>query len=221
MQGDIDSLGIKIIEVINTLYNKGYLSSVGGNISCRVNDVVLITPSGKTKFSLTKNDLVIVDYQGVALSDGMPSSELPVHLEIYKKRPDVNCIVHAHPIYTVLVSMLIEESMFERARLTPESVIHIGNLKVLPFVNPGQEASEAISKVIEKADIVVIKNHGVFSTGKSLDEALSRIEVLEENSKLLYHLLLSMIRYNLVSKDLERYLLNKNEIEKILKTYKK
>lgn len=209
---------------MTVLYGKSYLSSVGGNISCRVGDIVLITPSGKTKFLITMDDISVVSLDGKLLNNVRPSSELPVHLAIYKKREDVNCVIHAHPLFTIIVSMIFDENFVEETKITPESVVYTGRVKIISYHAPGNEAAMMVEKVIGESDIIIIKNHGVFSTGRSIDEALARLEVLEENSKLIYYLSLMVRDYNLldVQKVIsEKYALSSEEADKLLKIYKK
>ena len=90
----------KIVDVSNEIYNKGLVSGKAGNISARfkseVGDVFAITPTLKSLSDLDVKDIVLVDINGNVLTDGKPSSEVFMHLEIYKKRSDVNAIVHTH-----------------------------------------------------------------------------------------------------------------------------
>lgn len=89
----------EIISVSNEIYDKGLVSGKSGNISARFGDVVAITPTLKSLSNLNEEDIVLVDMEGNVLTKGKPSSEVNMHLEIYKKRPDVNAIVHTHSPY--------------------------------------------------------------------------------------------------------------------------
>lgn len=221
---NIDYLKRRIVDTMSVLYDRGYLSSVGGNISCRAGEIILITPSGKTKFLITPDDIAEVSLDGKALNKVKPSSELPVHLVIYKSRGDVNCVIHAHPVFTIIASMMFNESFFQGTKITPESAVYTGRVKVISYRSPGQEAAEEIEKIIGHSDIIVVKNHGVFSTGRDIDEALARLEVLEENSKLIYYLSLMSVGFDasLAQKVIsEKYALPGEEVDKLLKIYKK
>ena len=95
-----------IAEIINTsneIYDKGLVSGKSGNISKRIKgstgDIVAITPTLKSLSGLSQKDVVLVDMDGNVLTEGVPSSEVNMHLAIYKKRPDVDAIVHTHSTY--------------------------------------------------------------------------------------------------------------------------
>lgn len=93
----------QIIEIANEIYDKGLVSGKAGNISARFKgengDIVAITPTLKSLSNLKEEDIVLVDLNGNTLTKGKPSSEVNMHLEIYKRRSDVNGIVHTHSPY--------------------------------------------------------------------------------------------------------------------------
>ena len=89
----------KLIEVCNNLYDKQLVSGKSGNVSIRLGDYIAITPTLKSINGLDEEDIVLVDFNFNTLSNGKPSSEVGMHLEIYKKRPDVNAIIHTHATY--------------------------------------------------------------------------------------------------------------------------
>ncbi|MEM3509575.1 MAG: class II aldolase/adducin family protein [Nitrososphaerota archaeon] len=168
---------------MNRLYDRGLVSSVGGNVSkiLREEGVVFITPSGLDKMNVRPEDIVKVKMDGSVIGPGIPSSETIVHLSIYKMRRDVSAIVHAHPPVAVGVT----SAGFVPKGTTPEFVVMIDKLGVVNFIEPGIKTAKAISKELKDHDIVVLKNHGVFSVGESMFQAFSRVEVLEESCKML------------------------------------
>ena len=89
----------EIISIANEIYDKGLVSGKAGNISARFGDVVAITPTLKSLSNLHEEDIVLVDMEGNVLTHGKPSSEVNMHLGIYKKRPDITAIVHTHSPY--------------------------------------------------------------------------------------------------------------------------
>ena len=89
----------EIIDVSNEVYEKGLVSGKAGNISARFGEVVAITPTLKSLYNLSQEDIVLVDMDANVLTKGKPSSEVNMHLEIYKRRPDVQAIVHTHSPY--------------------------------------------------------------------------------------------------------------------------
>lgn len=172
-----------IIDAMRRLYEKGLVSAVGGNASARLpnKNYIWITPSGLFKGGLRVDDLVKVSLSGEVLEGALkPSSELPSHLSVYNARGDINAVVHAHPPFAT--GLFTAGYVIKNA--TPEYVLLVSELKVLDFVLPGYATAQAISKVVNLSNIVVIKNHGVFSFGSNIDEALARVEVLEESAKM-------------------------------------
>lgn len=175
----------QLCEIMNRLYMRGLISSVGGNSSviCREESCVLITPTGLDKMNITPKDIVKISLEGKVLdSDGAPSSETINHLSIYKARQDINAIVHAHP--PTAVGMV--SAGFLLNGVTPEFVVMIGKLAVVDFTTPGFDSIEKLVRGFEDSNIVLIKNHGVFSGGKNLFNAFTRVEVLEEAAKMVF-----------------------------------
>lgn len=178
-----EDIKMQIVNAMRRLYDRELISAVGGNISLRVpnKNYIWITPTGLFKGGLQPKDLVKVSLDGNVLMGAFkPSSELPSHLSIYKARSDVNAVVHAHPPFATGLFT----AGYILKNVTPEYVLLIGEPQVIDFVLPGYPMSNVISKVINTSNIVVIKNHGVFSVGSNIEEALARIEVLEEAAKM-------------------------------------
>lgn len=174
----------ELSEIMNRVYTKGLASSVGGNSSiiCREDSYVLITPSGLDKMNVLPESIVKVNLDGKVLDGGVPSSELINHLAIYKSREDINAIVHAHP--PTAVGMV--SAGFVPKPVTPEYVVMIKKLSIVDFAVPGEESINKLVNGLKESDIVLLKNHGVFSVGQNLFEAFARIEVLEEAAKMVF-----------------------------------
>lgn len=169
---DISFFGKKV-------YGKGFVAASDGNISVRVmGDRLMITPCGSCLGSLDLNDLVYLDLDGNLLSGGsQPSSELHVHLEVYRKRQDINAVIHAHPPVTTAFSVAGETIP---ADILPEIKVIFGNIPTARYATPGtKEAAEAVSSLITDHDIVVMDHHGVLSLGISLEDAYFKLEKLE------------------------------------------
>lgn len=174
----------EICETMRRLYERKLISSVGGNASIilRKKNTVLITPSGLNKKELVSKDIIKINTNGIVLDEGKPSSETINHIEIYKARTDINAIVHAHPpFFTGIAS-----SGYTPKAITPEQTLLANNITVIDFVVPGKDSTVSLAKALEKSNVVVIKNHGVFSVGKDLMECFIRIEILEEVGKMLF-----------------------------------
>jgi len=180
-----EDLRVKVSEGMRRLYDRGLVSSLGGNLSARSMRGILITPSGSPKWKIGAEDIVEVDMEGNVISGrAKPSSELPSHLLIYRSRGDVLSVAHAHPPHAVALANagILSGSL----HATPEEVLYLKNPVVLEFAPPGAKTAEAISGSVQKSDIIIVKNHGVFSMGKSIEEAIAKIEILEEASKMFY-----------------------------------
>jgi L-fuculose-phosphate aldolase len=174
----------EICETMRRLYERKLISSVGGNASVilRKKNTVLITPSGSNKKELVSKEIVKVNINGIVLDKGKPSSETINHIGIYKTRTDINAIVHAHPpFFTGIAS-----SGYTLKAITPEQILLANNITVIDFVVPGKDSVVSLTKALEKNNVVIIKNHGVFSIGKDLMECFVRIEILEEVGKMVF-----------------------------------
>jgi len=174
----------EIINVGNNIYNKNLVSGKSGNISARFKgengDIIGITPTLKSLANLKEEDIVLVDLDGNVLTNGTPSSEINMHLEIYKKRPDVNAIVHTHSPY-------VTGFAFSSKRI--KRLEGFGEIKTpfLPFIEyekPGSsELAQKASEGIGQDDVLVLKNHGVVCVSENLKEAESLAVFIEESAK--------------------------------------
>jgi len=180
-----EDLRVKVSEGMRRLYDRGLVSSLGGNLSARSMRGILITPSGSPKWKVGAEDIVEVDMEGKVISGrAKPSSELPSHLLIYRSREDVFSVAHAHPPHAVALANA--GILIGPLHATPEEVLYLKSPVVLEFAPPGAKTAEAISGSVQKSDIIIVKNHGVFSMGRSIEEAIAKIEILEEASKMFY-----------------------------------
>lgn len=171
-----------IIRVMRTLYDKGLISALGGNVSARIpgSQEVWITPSGVFKGDLHEEDLIKIDLEGNVIEGFMrPSTEWPFHVAIYRVRPDVNAVIHAHnPITTGLALAGVEIKP-----ITVEAVVTLRKVPVVPFAFPGtKELAELVAKYAGEtgARALVLQNHGVVGLGYNLVEAEAVVETLEE-----------------------------------------
>lgn len=174
----------EIIEVSNEIYNIGLVSGKSGNISERFKgengDIIAITPTLKSLSDLNEEDIVLVDFDGNSLTKGKPSSEVNMHLEIYKKRPDVNAIVHTHSPY--VTGFAFSDKKIKRM----EGFGEIKNpyLSDIEYEKPGSdELAEKASEGLGQEDVLVLKKHGVVCVGESLKEAKLLAIFIEESAK--------------------------------------
>ena len=174
----------EIINVGNKIFNKNLVSGKSGNISKRIrtanDDIVAITPTLTSLGNLKQEDIVLVDLDGNLLTKGKPSSELFMHLEIYKKRDDVNGIVHTHSPYATGFSF----SNKRIKRLEGFGEIKDPYLPYIEYEKPGSDnLAKKASEGIGESDVLVLKNHGVICVGKNLKEAESLAIFIEESAK--------------------------------------
>nr|WP_295159452.1 class II aldolase/adducin family protein [uncultured Methanobrevibacter sp.] len=174
----------EIIDVGNNIYKKNLVSGKSGNISKRIKtangDIVAITPTLKSLANLKPEDIVIVDFDGNTLTSGKPSSEVNMHLEIYKKRDDVNGIVHTHSPYATGFAF----SNKKIKRLEGFGEIKNPYLPDIEYEKPGSaELAKSASEGIGDSDVLVLKNHGVICVSENLKEAESLAVFVEESAK--------------------------------------
>ncbi len=178
---------MKLKEVIyysKLLHKQNLVSSTDGNLSVRIGDGFVITPTGVPKRELKVEDLVNLDKNGKPLKNGKPSSEVNLHLEIYKRRKDVNAIVHAHPPFTIALSLIADS--LEDFPLS-ETIITLGKVSIAPFKMPGSlELAKEVADILGEGRAVILKNHGAVTVGSSIKSAYYRMESLEHSSKILF-----------------------------------
>ena len=158
----------------------GLVAACDGNISYRRDDAtVVITPSGVPKERLKPSKLLVVDMDGkVVKGKGKASSETMMHLLIYKLRPDVKAIVHAHP--TVATALTVSGVPFPTDIVT-EGELVLKRVPTIPYAAPGtQDLAVGCAKAMRAANVALLERHGAVTVGKDLDEALFRMETLEK-----------------------------------------
>lgn len=174
----------EIINVGKNIYEKGLISGKSGNISARFKgengDIIGITPTLKSLTNLAEEEIVLVDLDGNVLTNGNPSSEVNMHIEIYKKRPDVNGIVHTHSPYATGFAF----SNKRIKRLEGFGEIKNPFLPYIEYEKPGSdELAMKASEGIGNDDVLVLKNHGVICVSENLKEAESLAVFVEESAK--------------------------------------
>ncbi len=178
MNVSIDEIKHQIAYYMQRLYRQKLTTSLGGNISVRIENFIAITPSQKDKETLTANDILVLKMNdNINFKEIKPSMEYRFHLIIYEKRSDVNAIIHSHPFWgTWLAITHIKPDI----HLTDEAFYTIRNIEFCNYETMGsKKLSEEVSKKIKKADVLILKNHGVVAVGNTLTEAIEKIEVLE------------------------------------------
>ncbi len=170
----------ELVDYSRLCWDRGLTESTGGNMSVRANDnTIYITPTFTVKHFLKPKDIVRISLDDEKLGgEKEPSSERKMHLLIYKERPDVNAIFHAHPPYATAFAVSGEKIPIN---VLPEAVLLLRNIAYLPYKMPGtQEFADAFNLELKKGkDVFILQNHGVTVVGKSIKEAYARLETLE------------------------------------------
>ena len=177
----------EIIKVSNYLYNNKLVAGKSGNVSARIKsiekDFIAITPTLKSLYGLNEEDIVLVDLDGNILTKGKPSSEIDLHLEIYKKREDVNGIVHTHSPYATGFAF----SSKRIKRHEGFGAINTPFLEDIEYEAPGsKKLANSACEAIGDEDVLILKQHGVLCVGDSLKEATLLATFVEQTAKTQY-----------------------------------
>ena len=173
-----------VVEMSAYVFERGLVSGKAGNVSARFKgengDIVAITPTLKSLADLKEEDIVLVNEKGEVLTKGKPSSEVVMHLEIYKNKPDVYGIAHTHSPYATGFAF----SNKKIKRLEGFGEIKSEYIKDIEYFKPGsKELADAASEALRDEDVIVLKNHGVIATGETVKEAATLVEFVEEIAK--------------------------------------
>lgn len=178
----------QICDIGKRIYDKGMVASNDGNISVRLEDgTFLCTPTGVSKGFMTPEYICRVDANGNVLEANpgfRPSSEIKMHMRVYRERPDVGAVVHAHPMYATAFAIA---GIPLTAPIMPEAVISLGCVPIAEYGTPStDEIPDAVEKYLQSFDAVLLANHGALSFSDSLLNAYHKMESLEFYAKLLY-----------------------------------
>lgn len=168
-----------ICAVGRRFHQQNFVAATDGNISLRLDSHrVLTSPTGVSKGMMMPEDLVITDFAGNKVSGSRnPSSELAMHLLIYRMRPDVNAVCHAHPI--TATGYAAAGLPLDKALLS-EAVIGLGTVPLAQYGTPGTaELTDSIEPFVQSHDAILLANHGVVTCGVDLLTAYYRIETVE------------------------------------------
>ncbi|RMF78206.1 MAG: class II aldolase/adducin family protein [Planctomycetota bacterium] len=175
-----------VVEFARRTYEKGLVAATDGNLSHRIaRDRVLVTPSGFCLGEIGPDDLCVVSLDGRNVAGAHePTSETPMHLEVYRRRPDVQAVVHAHPPITNAFSFAGQEL---DPCVIPEVVVSLGRVPTAPYSTPScEEGPAAIRDLIRGHDAIILARHGTLTVGKTMREAYYRTEKLEHAAEVLF-----------------------------------
>ena len=173
-----------IVEVGRRLYARGYTASNDGNISVRLDGGrLLMTPKSVCKGFMSPEMMCITDLEGKKLAgERDPSSEMQMHLEVYRQRPDANAVVHAHP--PIATGFAVAGLPLDRAVLA-EVVTTLGSVPIAEYATPStKELPAAVRKYVKAHDGMLLANHGALTLGADLFAAYYKMETIEHFAKI-------------------------------------
>ena len=172
-----------ICEIGKLLYDRNYVVAFDGNVSIRLDENrILATPTMTSKGRMTEDCLAVTDIEGNPLTDKKASSELAMHLLIYKMRPDIHAVCHAHPPHGTafaVAGLAIDKPILSEVILT------LGCVPLTDYGTPStDELTDAMRPFVEHHNALLMANHGAVAYGKHLWEAFDRLETLEHTAKI-------------------------------------
>jgi 3-dehydro-4-phosphotetronate decarboxylase len=176
-----------IVALGRSLYDRGLAHGSAGNISVKLPDGWLITPTGSCLGRLDPARLSRVDTEGTVVSGDAPSKEILLHSVMYEERPTCEAVVHLHSVHAVALSCIDGlDSKDAFPPITAYAIMQLGAVALVPYYAPGEDAlATALRRVATRHHAVLLSNHGPVVAGSSLDAAVNAIEELEETAKLL------------------------------------
>lgn len=175
------------LEVCHILHDMRFVSGSGGNVSMKVDDKLVITPTGRPLGALKENDLVWINPDG-SFENGKPSKEYRMHLAAYEAREDITAVIHVHALYSVAVACLKGADKADAMpHYTPGYALRVGKLPIIDYLLPGsQELADSVTEVLKRRNSVLLGNHGLVTCGDCLETAYNMVEEIEENAQLYF-----------------------------------
>ncbi|MGR3636780.1 MAG: 3-oxo-tetronate 4-phosphate decarboxylase [Shimia sp.] len=175
-----------MVTMAASLYARGLTAGSSGNISVRIDDGFLMTPTGSTMGTLDPATLSKLDLEGNHVGGKKPTKETFLHMAMYRQRPKAHAVVHLHSTYAVAVSCMAGlDPANTLPPLTAYHAMRIGKLPLVPYFPPGDAAlGDAVANAAADHHAVLMANHGPVVAGKSLQDAVYASEELEETAKL-------------------------------------
>lgn len=182
----LDNLKKEIIEYGKLAGVKNFTPGYSGNFSARYGDKILITTSGSSNGYLSEDDLVLMDFEGKSLEEGKkPSSEKMLHVGFYKQRPDVNYIIHVHPVFLssfACCKIALDEPIMA------ENVFYFGQIPLAEYGLPGSmDLVEKTAKYFKDYDAILMANHGFVVGDKTIKDAFLKLELAESYAQIVFN----------------------------------
>lgn len=190
---DEQALREEFVRIGRLLHERGYVTALDGNISARLDDHnFLATPTGVSKGFMSAEQMVVIDWQGQPVGESAArgqktTSEILLHLEAYRRRPDIRAVVHAHPATATALSM----AGISPARCgLPEVIVLLGYIPVTEYATPSSaEGAAVIRELVGRYDALVLQRHGSVTLGQSPLDAYLKLEKVENAAEVTLKLL--------------------------------
>ncbi len=176
----------QIVRFGKSIFDRGLTAGSSGNISVRVDDGWLMTPTGSSLGSLDPTRISKLDDRGRHVGGDAPTKESFLHVAMYEQRPKAGAVVHLHSVHSVAVSCMADVDPADvLPPLTAYYVMRVGTLPLVPYFAPGDmDLAKAVREMASKHHAVLLANHGPVVAGTSLEDAVYATEELEETAKL-------------------------------------
>ena len=199
-----------ICRLAKSLFDRGLTIGSSGNISVRLDDGWLMTPTGSSMGNLDPNEISKLDLSGNLISGNNPTKESFLHIAMYDERPDSRAVVHLHSTHSVAVSCLADiDKKNVLPPITAYYVMKIGTLPLVPYFPPGDiNLAKAVKEMASDHHAVLLANHGPVVAGKTLEDAVYAIEELEETARLF-----------LLLKNMKTQYLDQNQVNALTKLF--
>jgi L-fuculose-phosphate aldolase len=200
---DADGVRREIVRVGRLMYERGLVVSSDGNVSVRLDDGrILATPTQVCKGRMTEDALALVDLDGKSLNERRVSSEIKMHLLIYRERADVKAVVHAHPPHGTafaVAGLSIDQPVLS------EVILALGCVPLTPYGTPStEELTDAMRPFVQRHNALLMANHGAVAYGADVWQAFDRMETLEHTAKITILARILGRPQNISSSDIEK-----------------
>jgi L-fuculose-phosphate aldolase len=175
----------QMCDIGHRIWLKGFCAGNEGNHSYRLSeDRILCTPTGISKGQLKPDDLCVVDLEGKQVSGRRGrTSEILLHLFIYKNRPDIRAVIHSHPPHATAFAI---SGMELPTCVHPEAEVFLGRVPTAKYVTPGDtRLGETLAPFVKEANTILLSNHGTVSFGSDLEDAYYKLEIVDAYARIL------------------------------------
>lgn len=188
---------LELAKLCKSLFDRGFSVGTAGNVSVKLDDGILMTPTNKRLGDIDPDRIAKIDLNGKHVAGDKPTKEVFLHQAFYQTRAQTGAVVHLHSTWATALSCMEDiNSQDCIPPLTPYVVMRVGKVALVPYVKPGDPKSgDLIRELDGKFGAVLLENHGPVVSGKTLFSAVCAAEELEETAKLIIALKGTKIRY--------------------------